>query len=257
MSSIIKSQFTNDYSNKGRTIHIKRFASADAMEEKKIDVEFQQQADYLIQEAMKKAETIEKQAQTMLTQARSRIEADQQQWEEEKRRIAQQAKQQGYEEGLRQGKQEGLQAYQSLLDEVKAMIELTKQDYYSYMESSEEIILHLGLEIAGKIIGQQLAENPEQLLSLVRSALKEVREHKEIQLFVSVSSYSFIQEYKEELLSLLNGETSLFIYPDEELADTSCIIESSFGRIDASVDSQLNEIKKQLTELLKEDINES
>ncbi|HWO96942.1 MAG TPA: flagellar assembly protein FliH [Bacillus sp. (in: firmicutes)] len=258
MSSIIKSQFTNDHLKREKTIQIKRFTSVAIMEEEeKVDEKFQQQADDLLQEAITKAEAIEQQAQTMLMQVKSRIEAEQQQWEEEKRKIAQNAKQQGYEEGLHLGKQEGLQAYQSLLDEAKAMIELTKQDYYSYIESSEEVILHLGLEIAEKIIGQQLVQDPKNLLSLIRTAIKEVREHKEIHLFVSPSSYLFVQGHKEELMSLLNGETNLFIYPDEKLGDTSCIIESSFGRIDASVDSQLDEIKRQLTELLKEDVNES
>lgn len=259
MSSIIKSQFTNnDHSNRGKTIQIKRFASAAPIEqEENLRERLEQEAENLILEAQAKAQAIEQQAQMMLSQAKRQIEIDQQHWEDERQRIAQEAKQQGYEEGLRQGKQEGMQAYETLLNEARAMIELTKQDYYSYMESSEEIILHLGLEIAEKIIGQQLAQEPEKLLSLVRTALKEVRDHKEIQLFVSPSSYPFIQGYKEELMALLNGETSLFIYPDEELANTSCIIESSFGRIDASVDSQLDEIKKQLIELLKEDVNES
>ncbi|WP_169907927.1 flagellar assembly protein FliH [Priestia abyssalis] len=259
MSSIIKSQFTNnDHWNRGKTIQIKRFASASSIEqEENLRERLEQEAENLILEAQAKAEAIEQQSQMMLSQAKRQIEHDQQQWEDERQRIAWEAKQQGYQEGLRQGKQEGMQAYETLLTEARAMIELTKQDYYSYMESSEEIILHLGLEIAEKIIGQQLAQDPEKLLSLVRTALKEVRDHKEIQLFVSVSSYPFIQGYKEELMALLNGEASLFIYPDGELADTSCIIESSFGRIDASVDSQLDEIKKQLTELLKEDVNES
>lgn len=258
MSSIIKSQFANDLSKREKTIQIKRFASAaPSGQDEDLREIVEQQAENLMLEAQAKAEAIEQQSQMMLSQAKSQIELERQQWEEERQRIAQEAKRQGYEEGLRQGKQEGLQAYEALIDEAKALINLTKQDYYSYMESSEEIILQLGLTIAEKVIGQQLAQDPEKFLSLVRTAIKEVREHKEIQLFVSVSSYPFIQGYKEELMFLLNGETSLFIYPDEELEDTSCIIESSFGRIDASVDSQLDEIKKQLTELLKEDVNES
>jgi flagellar assembly protein FliH len=252
LSSIIKSQFTKDYTVREKTIQIKRFASI-ASNEQDEQVHQEQKADRTIQQALAKAEAIEQQAQSMMLQAKNQIDAEKQQWEEEKRRMAEDAKQKGYEEGLRQGKQEGLQAYQSLVAEAQEMIDLTKKDYYSYIQSSEEVILNLGFEIAEKIIGQQLEEDREKFLSLVKTAIKEVREHREIHLFVSTCYYSVVHERKEELLSLLNGEMNLFIYPDEELAETACVIESSFGRIDASVDSQLDEIKRRLLELLKEE----
>ncbi|MFC3882574.1 flagellar assembly protein FliH [Bacillus songklensis] len=254
MSSIIKSQYTKDHVVQKKTIQIKHFASAGSVEREEQTVEEQQtHPEQIIQEALAKAESIKQQAQSMLQQARSQLDADKQQWEEEKQKMAQDAKRKGYDEGLRLGKQEGMQAYRALLAEAKEMIDQTKRDYHSYIQSSEEVILNLGFEIAEKIIGQQLEQDREKFLPLVKTAIKEVREHREIHLFVSTCYYSVVHEKKEELLSLLNGEMNLFIYPDEELSEMACIIESSFGRIDASVDSQLAEIKKQLLELLKEE----
>jgi len=49
-----------------------------------------------------------------------------------------------------------------------------------------------------------------------------------------------------------NG-TQCFIYPDDDLEEFSCYIESEHGRIDASVSSQLVELKKNMMELLKGD----
>ena len=46
-------------------------------------------------------------------------------------------------------------------------------------------------------------------------------------------------------------DIDFYIYPDDELEETSCIIESENGRIDASVDSQLEEIKIKLFEMLE------
>jgi flagellar assembly protein FliH len=258
LSSIIKSQFTNGHSQKEKAINIKKFNSAQVAQQQELTHEqFQLQTERLVEEAAAKAESMERQAKEMLAQMKSQIKKEQQQWEEEKRIITEETRRRGYEEGFLQGKQEGLAEYRSLIREARAIVDTIRQDYYSYLEASEEVILQLGVQIAQKIIGEQLTESPEKLLSLVRTAIKEVREHKEIHLFVSASSYPFVHDHKEELMMLLNGETNLFIYPDLEIADTSCIIESSFGRIDASVDSQLDEIKKRLSEMLKEDAHES
>ena len=41
------------------------------------------------------------------------------------------------------------------------------------------------------------------------------------------------------------------IYPDPDLLQGSCLIESTYGRIDASIDIQLMEIKKALTQCLE------
>jgi flagellar assembly protein FliH len=52
-------------------------------------------------------------------------------------------------------------------------------------------------------------------------------------------------------MAIFPKDTELYIFPDDELEESSCIIESENGRMDASVDSQLQEIKVKLTELLE------
>lgn len=53
------------------------------------------------------------------------------------------------------------------------------------------------------------------------------------------------------MIALFPKELDFYIYPDEELSEMDCIIESANGRIDASIDSQLEEIKNKLIELLE------
>ena len=42
------------------------------------------------------------------------------------------------------------------------------------------------------------------------------------------------------------------MYPNGELDEHACYIESENGRIDASIDSQLQEIKRKLMDILEE-----
>jgi flagellar assembly protein FliH len=68
---------------------------------------------------------------------------------------------------------------------------------------------------------------------------------------VNPSRYSFLLSRKDELIALFPREVDFYIYPDEDLLEEACLIESANGRIDASVDSQLDEIKNKLIDLLE------
>ncbi|MGM9956219.1 MAG: FliH/SctL family protein, partial [Peribacillus sp.] len=120
-----------------------------------------------------------------------------------------------------------------------------------HLESSESVILDIALNVAKKIIGQQLEAKEETFLSLVKGAIKEAREYREVQVHIHPSRYQSILSHKDEMIAIFPKEAELYIYPDDELDESSCIIESENGRIDASVDSQLLEIKAKLSELLE------
>ena len=62
---------------------------------------------------------------------------------------------------------------------------------------------------------------------------------------------NFLLSKKEELLSIFPQDTNLVIYPDSDLSEDSCLIESPSGRIDARIDTQLTEIKMNLIEFLE------
>ena len=53
-------------------------------------------------------------------------------------------------------------------------------------------------------------------------------------------------------MSLFPRETEFYIYPDDELENDGCVIESSNGRLEASVDEQLEQIRIKLLEILEE-----
>src|SRR5690606_18316892 len=140
----------------------------------------------------------------------------------------------GFQAGLVEGREQGYQEYRDLLAEARKIIDLSKQDYDRYLDSSEEVIVKLGLTVAEKIIGSHLSEKPEDFVFLVRKATKEVKEHSNIMTQVSPHYFQYVMEQKEELIAILNRETDLFIYPNEDFKETDCVIESSFGKINAS-----------------------
>ena len=172
-------------------------------------------------------------------------------WEQEKVNLIKEAKEEGYQAGWKEGESQGYAECQSYITNAQKVITAAKNDYHSYLESSERTILELALKIASKIVATKIEDDQEYFLSLVKKAVKEVRNFSETQIHVHPNQYEFLLSKKEELLSIFTQDTNLVIYPDSDLSEGSCLIESPTGRIDAGIDTQLTEIKNALIESLE------
>lgn len=208
-----------------------------------------------------KTEILEKaraKAELIISEAASRAEAmneqairEQQLWEKEKAALAEQARQEGFEAGLEEGRKQGRGEYRESIAFAREIIEMARNDYKQHLESSEKTLLELGVKIAGRILGEKLEADETSFLSIVKRAIKEARNSREIQLHVNPVHYDFLLSQKAELTALFPKETDFYIYPDEELPEEACCIESETGRIDASIDSQLEELRIKLMEILE------
>ncbi|OEH91260.1 flagellar assembly protein FliH [Bacillus solimangrovi] len=217
-------------------------------------LEKEQEAKQLVEEAQHEAERIHREAEQYSEQILQQVEQERLNWENERQQFIEQARDEGYTAGFEQGSDEAHQQYTDIIDEAKRIVETSKEDYAKHLVESESTILLLAMKVAEKILDIKLTEQPEVFLNLVRRVIKEVKEHQNIQIHVHPSNFEFVVSQKEELLALFTHPTAeLYIFPDDDLQEYQCKIESSFGRIDASVDSQLNEIKIKLLQILEEE----
>lgn len=235
----------------------KKVISIKILEQTKIEQEPEQfgRTDMLIeailQEARQEAESIIKAAKLEAEKVYQHIHEQREELEHEKRAALEEARKQGFAAGVEEGRKSGYEEYKGMIQSAKEVVDSAKHDYQLHIESSERAILELGMKAAEKIIGRILEDEHEEFLSIVKRALKEAREYSEIQLHVNPLHYDLLLSHKEEMIIIFPKETDLYIYPDDDLSQTSCIIESANGRIEASVDSQLEEIKRRLFELLE------
>jgi flagellar assembly protein FliH len=257
LSKIIKSNFANS-PRQGRVI-IPHQLIASFYHEKKTAKEnvaeipaVHHQAQKLIADAEQQAKEILQNAQQELQQIQKQIEEERNRWQYEKEQLMQLAKEEGFQSGYQQGKEEANHKYQLLIQKAQKIVDAAKKDYEDHIHASESTIVMIAMKVAERIIGTQLQENKELFGSLVKRAIKEIREHSDIVIRTHPKFYDVVLAQKKEILSLLQKEKDIYVIPDDELEEHSCIIDSSFGRIDASVDSQLSEIKEKLLELLGE-----
>ncbi|WP_018922555.1 flagellar assembly protein FliH [Salsuginibacillus kocurii] len=233
--------------------HSETVAPSLAEASKQIEIERSER----LQQAQEEAEQIRQQAEEELENARQQIafeEADSKQRIEEAFATA---KQEGYEEGFNKGETAGEKSYKKKIKEAQKIIASAREDYQTHLHEAEPVIIDLAHAVAKRVLGEALEQDEGIWKNIVKEAIQEVREHEEVKLFVAPAHYETTLKQKEELKALLSYSQDLLIYPDAQLEADGCVVETSYGRIEASVDSQLEEIKAQLHTSLKENSHES
>jgi flagellar assembly protein FliH len=155
----------------------------------------------------------------------------------------------GYQQGIAQAEEALRQEYSEMLSEAQGILEQSYKLKQQIIQESEPFLIELSTSIAEKVIGKQLTLNPEWVVELIQNVLSRRREKGIIALCVAPSQFAYIQDAREELLTSIDSQAELQIIPDSTVQDRGCVIRSSFGSIDARIDTQLKEIKSALQQL--------
>jgi flagellar assembly protein FliH len=210
-----------------------------------------------LKESEEQANQLISEAKAEIKQMYDQLELDQVEAHNQQQLAYQEMQEQGYQEGLMNGRNDGFKEYASVIEEANSVIMSAKDEYYKIIERAEPVIVELAVELCHRMIGTQLKEEATTWNRLVQQVIKEVQEHEEVKIYVHPSWYERTRQQKEELQSLVTHTEELYIYADHGLSEYGCIIETKFGRIDATIDHQLNELKQQLLLRLEEVGHES
>ncbi|MDL4840061.1 flagellar assembly protein FliH [Aquibacillus rhizosphaerae] len=204
-----------------------------------------------LNDALTQLEQTKLETTKLVNAAKEQIDKEKQIWETEKKQLIEDAQLSGYQDGFDSGSKESMDQYKQLVDHAKTIVDEAKTDYLRTIDQSEEEILKIGINVASKIIHTVIDEGDE-FINIVRDVLKEVKEQASINIFSHPEDYQIILNHKQELLNIISSKAVLSIYPDSDLEKGSCIVETPFGKIDASVQSQLLELRNKLFHITEE-----
>lgn len=157
----------------------------------------------------------------------------------------------GYREGFDSGYTEGINHAQDVINQAtdikKQLDERSAELYYE----AEGQIMELVLEIANKVLGQELIQNSETIMALVKQAISRCTFKEKLIIRVAEDDYDCVNSNKEKLIMLTEGVNGLEIYCDKALTKGGCIVETSAGEINAGVNVQMKEIRKAFEYLIR------
>lgn len=230
-------------------------------EKKKIIQAAEQEAEerkkQIISDAEMLAEQHLAQAKNEAKEIKEKAQAEIESWWEERRQQDQatfdEAAERGYSQGLDEGKKEAeaqvRKEYEDFLKEAKSILLLAQQQKEAMIGQAEPFLVELATAIAEKIVAKQLTIEPEWIVQLASSVLARRKEQGTITLCVSPSYYAQINDAREELIGVIDSQAELLILPDSTVQDHGCVVRSTYGSIDARVDTQLSEIKAALLDI--------
>ncbi|MDE6138956.1 MAG: flagellar assembly protein FliH, partial [Candidatus Gastranaerophilales bacterium] len=154
------------------------------------------------------------------------------------------------EAAAKEGYQEGLQAAKEDLERVKESLEAffnAKQEIYDNIAPD---ILEISLDIAKKIIKKETIENPEVILNNIKEIMKGLsKEEAKITLRVNPSQAVMLKNDVPEVADSLGLEAKIIIVADETITEGGCLVTTTNGVIDATIESQLAIISEVLKEI--------
>jgi flagellar assembly protein FliH len=169
----------------------------------------------------------------------------------------------GYEEGLREGRDRGIKLglqksfgeamklreaelvlFREALAEILRRIDAAMEAWY---ESSERQLAPLAMEIASRILTEEMKLSRDSALSIAKAALAEVTHAMEARIRVNPSDLEALQEHMADLVSCAQSLRQIEITDDPTIRG-GCIIDTDGGMIDASFDGQLDSLRERLDE---------
>ncbi|AIQ13351.1 FliH/SctL family protein [Paenibacillus durus] len=163
---------------------------------------------------------------------------------------------QGYNEGLLQAEEEMKAKLVKVMEEAQAVLLEAYKARDVIIQEAEPFLVELSCDIAEKIVEKQLTVEPAFTIDLIKRNLARKREQGIISLCVNPKQFTFVNAAREELSLAIDSQAELQILPDSTVKDHGCVIRSSLGSVDARIDTQLEEIKKELIRVALDNVGQ-
>lgn len=170
---------------------------------------------------------------------------------EDSKTILENAKNKGYNEGLRLGEQKGYKNYQDRIEEASQIKKETLAKRKIMVKELEKEIIDLVIYTMEKVIDHEIDNNHELLLNLIKNGLEKCTFTETLIIRVNENDYKIVNSNKNNIYMMTEGVDEVQIKSDAALAKGSVVIETLSGKVDASIDSQINQIEALFKKLLK------
>ncbi len=146
------------------------------------------------------------------------------------------------------------EGYKAGIDKAEADIEDFRNKLKAFLTAKKEVfeyiapdILEISVDIAKKIIKKEVTLDPQVVMNIILDILKSIsKTEPKILIKVNPVEVQFVKDNMPNALYELGVEAKVNVAGDENIQEGGCIFETSNGIVDASIDSQIEIVKKAL-----------
>ena len=148
----------------------------------------------------------------------------------------------GKEEGLKEGEESLNTTVQTFGNALEEISKLRK----NIIQNSSQDMLHLVLTIARQVLHCEVSVKPEIILSSIERALSASISTDSYHVKVNPQDLEMVREKKPFFLARITGLKNINFEGDENISRGGCRVESELGEVDATIETQLDEIRQYL-----------
>ncbi len=156
-----------------------------------------------------------------------------------------------YLQGREEGAQQANEGFESSLEMFARGIEEVSRLRETLLQNSTHDMLRLVMSIARQVIHCELSVNREVILATLGKALNAAVRSDSYQIKVNPEDLALVTEKKPLFLASINGLKNIVFEADPRIARGGCLVESELGEVDATIESQLEEIRRTLLEAME------
>ena len=156
---------------------------------------------------------------------------------------AENIKKSAFEEGYRKGLEQADKDLEQFRTNIANFIGAPKE-VFEYIAPD---ILEISVDIAKKIIKKEVESDPQVLVNTIVDVLKTVSKNEpKINIRVKPQEVNFIKDSIQDITYQYGIDSKINIISDPSIEDGGCVFQTNNGIVDASIDTQLEIIKKAL-----------
>lgn len=197
------------------------------------------------------ARAAQAEAERMLRETRENVQTMMAAYEEEGKKLSEEAKNKGYLEGFEQGFAQAQGEFKNQNDpktrELDDLLEQVSNYREEQVAQNERDLLELVMTVSRKIIGREIKEDPRAVVTMLYGVLDQNRREEHIRITVSPELMPVEAKASAEIRKLITQTApSALVYVDEDAEEGTVIVETDNGITDMSVKTQMENIKEML-----------
>lgn len=152
-------------------------------------------------------------------------------------------KKSAFDEGYRLGLEKASEDLEIFRNELSKFMS-AKKDVFEYIAPD---ILEISVDIAKKIIKKELETDPQVLINTIVDVLRSISKNEaKINIRVHPQSVQFIKDTIPNITYQYGIDSKINVISDPSVDEGGCVFQTSNGIVDASIDTQMEIIKKAL-----------
>ena len=157
------------------------------------------------------------------------------------------AHQRGFAEGEAVARQQAAAQLQAAAERMARTVEEIVGTRPRLRHEAEDDVVKLAMAVARRILYRELATDPEALLGLVRSALDKLEGREIHRIRANPQDAAILQQHFQQM----NVPRRIEVLADAALERGSAHFETEHGLFDASIETQLKEIERGFSDVVK------